>query len=205
MTEYEAIEQFDWDTAQASEIDYWRGKQVRDGEPHKRQMYLDLLEEYIGVTEGKILVDVGAGPKGILNLILFRIGIAIDPLMRKFGEAGYALNKEHFACIEGSGENIPLPTYYADQAYCLNALDHSMNSEQVFGEMVRILRPGGLLCIIVDFRLPEKRNKLHQICLSDDFFDRMEQKHKCEVVVRKKIPKLSGTANEGFLGVWRTP
>ena len=203
MEEIRAINDETWNAAQTGEIAYWQAKQVKDGEPFKRLRYLKILAPYIGDTKDLVVVDDGAGPKGILHLIPFKIGVAIDPLMKKFKHAGYRLDLERFAAVQGSGEDIPLPDSYADQVYSLNALDHAQDAGKMFGEMVRIAKPGGMVCVIVDFRLPENRTPTHQMCLSNVFFDQMEAEHGLTKIVREEVKKCSGTAETGFLGVWR--
>lgn len=197
------IKKEDWKTAQAGEILYWQAKLAKDGEPHKRLRYFNIIKPHIGDTSRMIVADIGAGPKGLLNMLPYRIGIAIDPLMNLYAEAGYDLGVERFSAITGSGENIPLSDNYADRVCSVNALDHAQDATKMFCEMVRVCKPDGLVCIIVDFRLPGKRTPTHQMCLSENFFTEMEQETGVTFIVKQHVQKCSGTAESGFLGVWR--
>jgi ubiquinone/menaquinone biosynthesis C-methylase UbiE len=61
--------------------------------------------------------------------------------------------------IEASGERTPLPSSSADLVIIENALDHVSDPAAVLTEIRRLLRPGGLLWLLVD--LSEYSDRMH--------------------------------------------
>lgn len=47
-----------------------------------------------------------------------------------------------------------LPTNHFDIVYSKNAIDHAYNAPQVLREMVAVVKPGGVVVILVSFLLP---------------------------------------------------
>lgn len=86
------------------------------------------------------LLDIGAGA-GIVEAMDFRglarriCGIDLDPRV----EANPLLDEAKRA----SAESIPYPDGSFDVVVCDNVLEHLERPQQVFGEVARVLRPGG--------------------------------------------------------------
>ncbi|MEM1170600.1 MAG: hypothetical protein AAGJ08_16340 [Cyanobacteria bacterium P01_H01_bin.35] len=70
-----------WEDSQVAELEYWGGLVEKDGEAGRCETYLDVIKNHLRDTSGKVLVDVGAAPRGILKLLEFKNGIAIDSLV----------------------------------------------------------------------------------------------------------------------------
>ncbi|MFM9994428.1 MAG: class I SAM-dependent methyltransferase [Phycisphaerales bacterium] len=106
-------------------------------------------------------VEIGAGPCPALSAApRWRRAVAIDPLARGYAEEGLLTPAAgHVTYLEATGERIPLPTGFADLVIIENALDHVSDPRAVVTEIRRLLRPGGLLWVLVD--LSEYRDHMH--------------------------------------------
>jgi SAM-dependent methyltransferase len=75
----------------------------------------------------------------------------IDPISREYVEEGLVPECcSGIVFIDAKGEEIPLPSGYADLIINENCLDHVTDPRAVVREMVRLLKPGGLLWFFVD-------------------------------------------------------
>lgn len=103
-----------------------------------------------GVKRGAVAADVGAGT-GFITEALVRAGlwvIAVDQ-----SEAMLAEMRRKFAGVSGiehrlgDGEALPIPDETCDYAFANMFLHHVERPDRAIGEMVRILKPGGVLVI----------------------------------------------------------
>ncbi|NET56577.1 MAG: class I SAM-dependent methyltransferase [Symploca sp. SIO2E6] len=153
-----------WEDSQVTELGYWTGLVETDGEQGRCEQYLDLIQDYLGDTSDKILVDVGSGPRGILKLLKFKKGIAIDSLMEAYQEKGYSFENTDFIPIQATSEQIPLVSEYADVVFSINMLDHAQDVIKSLNEMYRILKKDGILLLICDLReSAEQTDKYHKM------------------------------------------
>lgn len=106
-------------------------------------------------------VEIGAGPYPALAAApLWRRAVAIDPLARGYADEGLLTPAAaHVVYIDATGERIPLPAAFADVVIIENALDHVTDPAAVLAEIWRVLRPGGVLWLLVD--LSNYRDALH--------------------------------------------
>ena len=97
-------------------------------------------------------VEIGAGPYPALAAApRWNRAVAVDPIARAYAEEGILPDAAgHVTYIEASGERIPLPASFADLVIIENALDHVSDPIAVLTEIRRLLRPGGLLWVLVD-------------------------------------------------------
>ena len=122
-----------------------------------------LIEPLLGELEGvsaPVLVDVATGT-GRVPFFLGQDGrffkqkqgriIAIEPAERMLGIAQTQLHtfteqeRRNVLLVQQYAECLPLPTAVADAVTCLEALEFFANPDQAVRELVRILRPGGVL------------------------------------------------------------
>jgi len=98
------------------------------------------------------VVEIGAGPyPAVAAAPLWRRAVAIDPLAKGYADEGLLPPAaSHITYIEAPGERVPLPAAFADLIIIENALDHVSSPQAVLAEIVRLLRPGGLLWLLVD-------------------------------------------------------
>lgn len=102
--------------------------------------------------ETRSAVEIGAGPFPALAAApRWRRAVAVDPLARGYAEEGIlAAAADHITYVEAPGEDVPLPAGCADLVIIENALDHVSDPGAVLAETFRLLRPGGLLWLLVD-------------------------------------------------------
>ncbi len=177
------IENKEWRDSQVKELDYWRTRIKDDGEPDTLQLYFKEFKNYTDYTRDKILADIGFGPRSILNFSDSKISIAIDPLMSKYKESGYSFAEQEFIPVEAKGEEVPLPDNSVDYVFSTNALDHCEDATGVFNEMVRILKPGGRICLGVHLRHTRAlTDDAHKMWFSSKFIESLIDKNKLKII-----------------------
>ncbi|MBW2991804.1 class I SAM-dependent methyltransferase [Candidatus Woesearchaeota archaeon] len=180
------IDNEEWKNSQKFESRYWNAQVKKDGEPGRPEEQLKQFKEYVEDTTDKILVDVGAGPRGILKLFDSKISIAIDPLMKEFKEQGYSFEDQKFIPVAGQGENLPLPDNYADYVFSLNALDHVQDATKSFKEMVRVLKPKGRLFLIVHLKKDDSMvDFCHKIWFGKEYIGGLVKEYRLKVINEK--------------------
>lgn len=109
----------------------------------------DALDDWCAAQS---VVEIGAGPyPAVAAAPAWRRAVAVDPLAKGYAEEGLLPEAaSHVTYIEATGERVPLPAGFADLVIIENALDHVDNPESVLAEISRLLRPGGLLWLLVD-------------------------------------------------------
>jgi demethylmenaquinone methyltransferase/2-methoxy-6-polyprenyl-1,4-benzoquinol methylase len=103
-----------------------------------------------GLTTGMTLVDVAAGTGLVTVAGVELVGpsgrvIAVDPSPGMLAELRKKVSVE---TIEAFGEAIPLPDAQADFVSMGYALRHVDDLDQVLSEYLRVLKPGGKVCIM---------------------------------------------------------
>jgi SAM-dependent methyltransferase len=98
------------------------------------------------------VVEIGAGPyPAVAAAPAWRRAVAVDPIARGYAEEGLLpAAASHVTYLEAPGERVPLPSGFADLLIIENALDHVGDPGAVLTEIFRLLRPGGLLWLLVD-------------------------------------------------------
>lgn len=101
------------------------------------------------LTPESVVLDLGAGA-GIVSQMDFRgqaariCGVDLDPRV----EQNPMLDEGRVA----DGESIPYPDATFDVVFADNVLEHLAEPEKVFGEVARVLKPGGVFL----FKTPNK-------------------------------------------------
>ncbi len=141
---------------------------------------LDRLAAWMGISHGMTAVDVGCG-LGYLGYTYWPyfgkggryIGIDSSPDLvndaaaaaEEWAEGGTA---EFFT---GDAYDLPLPDNFADWVMCQVLLIHLENPEAALKEMIRVLKPGGLImCKEPDnmsSALVQHFNSMHELSLED--------------------------------------
>ncbi len=109
----------------------------------------------IGLANGDQILDLGSGP-GITTMLLARhfpdsrvIGVEPEEELRT--SALSMVRKQNLdRCVfqEGSGQAIPLPDQVIDFAYARLLFQHIPDPMDCLGEMMRVTRPGGIVCVL---------------------------------------------------------
>jgi SAM-dependent methyltransferase len=107
------------------------------------------------------VVEIGGGPyPAVAASPAWRRAVAVDPLAKAYADEGLlARAAANLTYVEAPGERVPLATACADLVIIENALDHVSDPAAVLSECRRLLRPGGLLWLLVD--LSTYRDHMH--------------------------------------------
>lgn len=114
--------------------------------------------EALAPASGRLLI-VGLGPGYDLAHLPPAVTevVAVEPAAamrriagRRTGETGPTVR-----LVEGIGEQLPLPDASVDSALCALVLCSVTDPVAVVREIGRVLRPGGVLCVLEHVRAPE--------------------------------------------------
>ncbi len=99
--------------------------------------------------------------------------------------------------IKGSTENLPFDNDYFDDIICTNSFHHYLNPDQVIGEVQRVLKVSGRICILditaddffirwINQKVREKE-ETHVSFYSTIFYKDLFQKHGLKHIRSKRI------------------
>ncbi len=127
-----------------------------------------LLKDYYGdlldapppfpVKAGERVLDLGCGWGRVLKPVLDRkakaVGFDISEQMLKLTKAHLKKNRHKPVVVRGDGTRLPFADESFDMVYSLLVLQHlsKENGKEVFREVARVLRPGGVAYIRVPGR-----------------------------------------------------
>lgn len=119
----------------------------------KKATYLRDLKLSAEHFKSKIIADIGSGP--LPPLLIFKEckkRYCIDHLIDDYRKAGYPhhLFENDVTFLNSKSEHITLPDNSVDAVLSVNALDHVDNFEATAAEIMRILRPGGELHLLIN-------------------------------------------------------
>lgn len=103
-----------------------------------------------GLRPGMVVVDVGVGTGLVAREAAAIVGdpvnvIGVDPSP---GMVAHARVPDGVRLLAGSAENLPLPDAHADFVSMGYALRHVDDLATAFAEFDRVLKPGGLVCVL---------------------------------------------------------
>lgn len=113
------------------------------------------LLDRVGIQPGWRVVDVGCGPLGIVNLLAERVGptgkvvgYERDPRMLEWLRGAIAERKlTNVEPVQGDASALDLPANSFDFVHTRLLLINVLDPARVLSEMVRLLRPGGVLAV----------------------------------------------------------
>lgn len=115
---------------------------------------------------GQRAVEIGGGPWPCVAAGRFASAFVVDPLADGYRAEGLiAPEASGVTYLAAVGEAIPLPGGSVDLVITDNCLDHVQSPALVAGEMARVLRPGGLLWLLVD--VMDQADELHPHPMSE--------------------------------------
>jgi hypothetical protein len=104
-------------------------------------------------TSTRDVVEIGGGPIPCCGFRPFRSAVAVDPLADGYLSSHLvprAVLERPVVHLAACGENIPLAGASCDLIIAENCLDHTDQPAMVVQEMGRLLRPGGMVWLLVD-------------------------------------------------------
>ena len=105
---------------------------------------------------GKRILDVGCGPiplaVGFTDCEIY----GLDPLTNAYRELGFPIGEYsgRFTHVNGRAEEMPFQDGFFDAVIAVNSIDHVDHFPNAAREISRVLRPGGILRLEVDFHPP---------------------------------------------------
>ena len=102
--------------------------------------------------DAKVL-EVGSGAHGLIFFFDGGERVGVDPLADHYREL-FPAWQDRAHTIAASGEQLPFPDASFDIVLCDNVVDHAESPRRIAEEMVRVLKPGGLLYFTVNVHHP---------------------------------------------------
>ncbi|MEZ5310679.1 MAG: methyltransferase domain-containing protein [Microthrixaceae bacterium] len=136
----------------------------------------DLVLSLLDVDDGMYIADVGCGFGGSLEVLnehhnaLSLIGLNIDRCQIEIAQGIQFSHTNSIMWLQGDGCKLPMRDSSLDRVLCLEALPHFDSRDAFFGEMERVLRPGGLLALADLLILPQA---LATVGMTSERFARM--------------------------------
>ena len=110
----------------------------------------ELLESFKPIDADARVIEVGSGAHGLIFYFGSSNGIGVDPLAVSYA-ALFPGWQRKATTISAVGESLPFRDNSFDVVLCDNVVDHAESPAQIAKELVRILKPGGLLYFTVNF------------------------------------------------------
>jgi SAM-dependent methyltransferase len=118
--------------------------------------YLQHLRIPSDYFKGQRILDVGCGP--IPYALAFENCdiVGVDPLIDYYREIGYPMKKysERIKYVHSPIESVPYPDDSFDAVISVNALDHVDNFQKASEEILRLLKPKGVVVLEVHNHSP---------------------------------------------------
>lgn len=112
-----------------------------------------LLETYKSIGSDCRVIEIGSGAHGLIFFFPGSLRIGIDPLAVDYRKLFPAWQGKA-STVAAQGEKLPFAEHSFDVALCDNVIDHAEDPPGIVSELVRILRPGGLLYFTVNIHHP---------------------------------------------------
>lgn len=113
----------------------------------------DALEKFEPIAEDARVIEVGSGAHGLIFYFGAKHGVGVDPLAVSYRK----LFPQWQICaptIAAVGERLPFSEHSFDVVICDNVVDHAESPAGIVAELVRVLKPGGLLYFTVNVHHP---------------------------------------------------
>lgn len=198
-----------------NEYRYWKGRKQAEGQltnDHYKQFYTTHFGLDDSFYEGKVILDIGCGPRGSLewaSMASRRMGL--DPLAKEYLRLGASEHQMEY--IDSPSEQIPLPDAQCDAVFAFNSLDHVESVDQTLSEIKRVTRPGGIFLLIVEINHPPTACEPHDLsfrqlldslapefsCDSVDVYQCVDGGAYGSILAGEKLPNPEETSEPGWL------
>jgi len=157
--------------------------------PEAQRLWLDLLSAATDGNAVSLVIDLGCGTGRFSELLAEHFGarvIGIEPSRKMLGEARRKPQTGNIVYEQGTGEAIPLAYAGADLVFISNVFHHFTDPAAVARECIRVLRPGGRVCI----RNGTRENDFPQ----RHFFPALERLIESELPARDEVRSIFAAA-----------
>jgi SAM-dependent methyltransferase len=113
------------------------------------QRVRSVLEEYQPIDSDSAVIEVGSGAHGLIFFFGSEKGIGVDPLAAHYAML-FPQWQRRKQTVAAFGERLPFNEQVFDIVLCDNVVDHAESPSGIVKELVRILKPGGLLYFTVN-------------------------------------------------------
>jgi ubiquinone/menaquinone biosynthesis C-methylase UbiE len=143
------------------ELRYWNSRVAAERvlrNDHYQYFYSSFFGLDLSFYKGKKILDVGCGPRGSLEWATEaseRIGL--DPLASEYLKLG--ANRHKMRYVDAPSERMPFEKDHFDVVCSFNSLDHVADLGKTVAEIKRVVKPAGLLLLIVEINHPVTANE----------------------------------------------
>ncbi len=155
------------------ELDFWKRRFHEEDRSFENTFYsrlmLSIARENDDVfLRDKVVADFGCGPRGSLSWMKSpKIKIGIDVLATEYTKNfGDDLVNHGMMYVTSTEDHIPMPDACVDCIMTINSLDHVRKLDRMCGEMMRILKKGGIF--LGSFNLYEKATECEPQTLTEE-------------------------------------
>jgi len=139
-----------WQKAQNYEKNWWKDRHQTINLNYLKRFADDLINDLMGkyqITENTNILEIGAGPAGILTHLPGKLRVAIDPLNDFYSSIEHynQYRDKNIEYINAKGESLPYSDSLFDLVIIDNVLDHCEVPEKVVSEIHRVLKPDGII------------------------------------------------------------
>lgn len=111
------------------------------------------LEKIEAIADNARVLEVGSGAHGLIFGFGGGFAVGIDPLAVDYHRL-FPKWQEHCSTIAAIGEQLPFDDASFDVVLSDNVVDHAEHPVEIIGELVRVLKPGGMLFFTVNIHHP---------------------------------------------------
>ena len=113
----------------------------------------EMLDCVKPISKAASVLEVGSGAHGLIFFFEAEERIGVDPLADDY-RALFPAWQDRAITIAAFGERLPFEENRFDVVLCDNVVDHAEHPRHIVEEIVRVLRPGGLLYFTVNVHHP---------------------------------------------------
>jgi SAM-dependent methyltransferase len=146
------VRQLDYQRRKAAAI---RGREdaVMLGMEARSRALRERLDAFRPISESDRVIEVGSGAHGLCFFFGTRDPVGVDPLADHYAALFPAWQRRALT-VAARGESLPFRDASFDVVLCDNVVDHAENPRRIIEEIVRLMRPGGILYFEVNVHHP---------------------------------------------------
>ena len=113
----------------------------------------DVLQKVGRINPDSRVLEVGSGAHGLIFFFGGERNVGIDPLAHSYSSLFSAWQRQ-VPTVSAFGESLPFADRSFDIVLCDNVVDHAESPARIVSEILRVLRPSGLLYFTVNVHHP---------------------------------------------------